>query len=254
MNSQIVQVYFSPSGSTKRISEYMAGELGKDIQTFDLMKEAINKDVSISKDKILLVSLPVFAGRIPAICAEFLTYLKGNNTPAIIAAVYGNRDYDDALVEIYDILDRQGFSIVGAAAFVARHTIFSVAQERPDEKDFGDILDFIKKCISKLENGIVQKDLKIKGNRPYKESGGGSLKPTGNDKCTNCGACSAVCPVNAINSDRPKETDISKCISCTACIYVCPENARGFHNEMFKMANADFVLNYSERRKSEIFI
>lgn len=65
-----------------------------------------------------------------------LAHLKGHGNPAIAVAVYGNRDYDDALVELQDLLEENGFCVIAGAAFVAQHSIFTkVAAGRPDEDD-----------------------------------------------------------------------------------------------------------------------
>lgn len=37
-------------------------------------------------------------------------------TPAIAVCVYGNRDYDDALIELKDAIEANGFKTVAAAA------------------------------------------------------------------------------------------------------------------------------------------
>lgn len=46
-------------------------------------------------------------------------------------------------------------------------------------------------------------------------------------KCTGCGACVKVCPVDAISGDKkkPHEIDEDKCIRCKLCISRCPESA-----------------------------
>ncbi len=49
-----------------------------------------------------------------------------------------------------------------------------------------------------------------------------------NGLCTGCGACTGICPVNAITpvwdkyGDRVPEVDSAKCISCGLCVKVCP--------------------------------
>ena len=58
------------------------------------------KLLEISSEDVLLFSMPVYGGFIPQSCAKMARNLKGSNTPAIIAAVYGNRHYDDALGNI----------------------------------------------------------------------------------------------------------------------------------------------------------
>ena len=55
--------------------------------------------------------MPVYGGFIPQVCAHMEKNLKGDYTPAVIAAVYGNRHYDDALLQMKDILTEQGFVV-----------------------------------------------------------------------------------------------------------------------------------------------
>ena len=46
------------------------------------------------------------------------------------------------------------------------------------------------------------------------------------DKCIQCGACVAACPVNAIEFKGGKVViDPKKCISCGTCAAVCPVGA-----------------------------
>ena len=67
----------------------------------------------------LLVVMPVYGGRLPAIAVQRLREIRGNDSPAIAVVVYGNRAYDDALLELRDILTANGFKVVAAAAFIA---------------------------------------------------------------------------------------------------------------------------------------
>jgi len=50
-----------------------------------------------------------------------------------------------------------------------------------------------------------------------------------NDKrCTECGACVAVCPTGALNVNRETmeiNFDIDKCIACELCVPACPPRA-----------------------------
>lgn len=41
-------------------------------------------------------------------------------------------------------------------------------------------------------------------------------------ECTNCGACTQVCPEIAIICDNRAVVDDSKCIECGACTEECP--------------------------------
>ena len=47
--------------------------------------------------------MPVYAGRVPALAVERLKGIKTSGVKCVIVAVYGNRAYEDALVEMQDI-------------------------------------------------------------------------------------------------------------------------------------------------------
>ena len=46
-----------------------------------------------------------------------------------------------------------------------------------------------------------------------------------NEKCTGCGMCVDVCPVNAIKIENKKAVISEECIDCGVCIAQCPLEA-----------------------------
>ena len=44
-------------------------------------------------------------------------------------------------------------------------------------------------------------------------------------KCTGCGICSEVCPVEAITVDCVAKIDAATCIDCGSCVDECPNDA-----------------------------
>ncbi|GMO15539.1 MAG: hypothetical protein Ta2E_06510 [Mycoplasmoidaceae bacterium] len=45
-------------------------------------------------------------------------------------------------------------------------------------------------------------------------------------KCIGCGACTSVCPVNAITMKNCKaDINVKKCVGCGACTSTCPVEA-----------------------------
>ena len=178
------------------------------------------------------------------------------NTPAIVIVSYGNRDYEDALIELKNTLETQGFNIIGAAAFIAQHSIFTdVAKGRPDKKDIEIIDSFSKKCFKYLDfypNNY--KTLDIKGNIPYRKISKMPITPSTNKNCNYCGICSEMCPVHAIDMNNPKNTNKQLCISCTACISVCPQHARKFSGLLYHFAAKKFSKKYKQRKEPEVFI
>ncbi len=115
--------------------------------------------------------MPVYAGRVPAMAAERLRRFRGDNTPAVVVAGNGNRHYDDAVLELHDIMTEQGFRTVSAGAFIAQHSIFpKVGKARPDAEDMADIKAFAEKSAELVAKGFGE--ISLPGNRPYKVPGG----------------------------------------------------------------------------------
>lgn len=184
--------------------------------------------------------------------------LKGDYTPAVIAAVYGNRHYDDALLQMKDILTEQGFVVIAAGAFLAEHSVFpSVASGRPDARDKAAMEDFAAKCCSLLKKKDIKEygEIMLPGTPGYDGFSyeGVPFKPCGDEKCIGCGACVKICPQKAICAENPCQTDEERCIACGACIKACPTGARNYHSELYEQVRADFEKLCAEYRTPETF-
>lgn len=251
---KIYMVYFSPSGTTKKIVRKIGENIKSDEKIeLNILKNPIKNEIILDEKDLLIIGVPVFVGRIPKICPDIIKKIKGNNTNAVVVNVYGNRDYDDALVELYDIVESNNFNIIGAGAFIAQHSRFNeVAKNRPDIKDEEKIIEFSKKIIGNLDKKDLK--LKIRGNRPYKDIKILGLNPTGDENCTNCNACVRICPTNAISIKDPRITDNEKCISCMACVYSCAYNSRKLHIDKFSEISNKFYEKNKSRKEADIFI
>lgn len=181
---------------------------------------------TFAADDIIVIAVPVFGGRVPAFALQQLTALHGQNTSAIAVAAYGNRAYEDALLELSDSLTSQAFRVIAAAAVLSEHSMLrSVAAGRPDADDLAQLTDFAKKISAKpLTEAPALTN--IPGNRPYKDWQPMPVVPQVSDSCIRCGLCSATCPTQAIPSGQPHTTDPQKCILCLRCTTICPQQAR----------------------------
>lgn len=249
--------YFSATGTTKKIIDTLTSQFDGEATIHDITLTAPSSEVSLESNDVFILGAPVYAGRIPAIQAERLKAFTGNNTLAVIVAVYGNREYDNALVEMQDILESQGFKVIAAGAFIAQHSIFPmVASGRPDEKDLAQVAQFGKDIVAILD-GVTDimslQRLELKGNRPYKEANKPALKPSSDDACTQCGVCATECPVGAID-EATLASDEEKCIACARCIAICPTGARNFREEMYAMAGAKFSAAFSTPKYPETYL
>lgn len=168
--AKIYTAYFSPTGGTKKAALALTSALA-DTDGFteiDLSLPALAQ-YTFAADDIIVVAVPVFGGRVPAFALQQLTALHGQNTSAIAVAAYGNRAYEDALLELSDSLTSQSFRVIAAAAVLSEHSMLrSIAAGRPDADDLAQLTDFAKKISAKpLTEAPALTN--IPGNRPYKD-------------------------------------------------------------------------------------
>ena len=252
-NYSWINAYFSPTGGTVKVARAIAHGTGCPVREVDL--SASVSPTTLVSDEILLVAVPVFGGRVPAVALERLSALKGSGQPAVAVAVYGNRAFDDALLELKDALEANGFQVVAAGAFVAEHSIArSIAAGRPDAYDLEVAGKFGADVMQKLA-GENLTSIQVPGDPAYREKAGGSLPhPAAGAVCVSCGTCAKSCPVGAIPLEAPAETDGSKCINCMRCISVCPTNARSLPEAVLAAVEGMLQKAASEPKQPEIFL
>lgn len=247
-------VYFSPTKSTEKIVKIIGKEFGE-TQEIDLCNKENDFKKSFHQDDICIVGVPSYGGRVPAIALERIKNFKGNHAKAILVVSYGNRDYDDTLIELADCLKEVGFLCVGAISAIAEHSIMhQFATGRPDSKDEIELSEFAKKILKKIKSNSHFTDLHLPGNHPYKTYNGLPLKPKASKVCTACGLCANVCPVGAISVSNPAKTNKSLCISCMRCVEVCPVHARKVNSLLVKVAAKKMKKSCETRKENELFI
>lgn len=251
-------IYFSPTDSTKNVSlQILSG--------FDMPKEEIDltshtdllEKTNFEYDEIVIFATAVHGGRVPAVFLEKLEEISGRNTPAVIVAVYGNRHYEDTLLELRDFLEKKGFIVIGGASIIAEHSIIrSVATERPNVEDVMEINQFIDQLKFKIDQNedIIEMDIEVPGNNPYRIYSGVPLKPKASRKCDKCGDCAKLCPVEAISSKNPSKTNKDACISCMRCIKICKNSARGLNKIVLGGFEKTFYVKYAMPKDPEFFL
>lgn len=255
--SAIRLVYFSATYTTRKIVRLIAKQMETETTEYDITQKIPENDILLGANELFVIGVPVYAGRISANALQAITKFKGNNTPAIIVCVYGNRDYDDALLELKNTITENGCKVVSAGAFIAQHSIFpTVGTNRPDEEDIIQIKAFADKTAEHLQSItdiMAYPEVVVKGNVPYKTPGKIPLTPKASGKCDKCGICAKQCPVQAIPSDHPRRTDKEICISCGRCIVICPQKARHFSGLLYKIAGKKFTKANAARKEPAYF-
>ena len=97
-------VYYSPTRTSQKVARAIAEGLGiARRQETDLTTD-FRTDPIMVKDSICIVAAPVYGGLVAPAALERISRLRGENSVAIPVVVYGNRDYEDALVQLRDRL------------------------------------------------------------------------------------------------------------------------------------------------------
>lgn len=240
---------FSPTGGTSKIAAAIVGpRMGTRI---DLCSPVEPQEMPAGAP--LLAVVPVYGGRIPAIATQRLLALQGNGNPAIAVVVYGNRAYDDALLELRNVLTEAGHRVIAAAAFVAEHSIIrSIAAGRPGTDDLARAVEFGAAVEARLSSELTT--VEVPGNAEYQPLPQMPATPLVTDACGGCGMCARKCPVGAIPQSNPRRTDAAKCILCMRCVAICPRKARILPPPMVEAFTARLTAVASEPKQAEIYL
>ena len=253
----VSQIIFSPTGGTKQVADIITKAWGMSVNEIDLTNAKTDyAALSPKKEDIVVIAVPSYGGRVPALVAERISKIRGNQAQCVIVCVYGNRAYEDTLIELKDIAEKSGFKVIAAVAAIAEHSIMhQYAAGRPDSKDKQELQDFAEKILEKINRGVAGTSTQqIPGNHPYKKAGGAGLVPKADKKCTSCGLCAESCPAKAISKENVKVSDSKKCISCMRCVVKCPQSARKVNGAMVSAAALAMKKVCSIRKENELYI
>lgn len=249
-------ITFSPTGGTDKVTELLMEAMDGEKKMLSLLseKEDYSKHIFKSQD-ICFIAVPSFGGRVPQEAVKRLGMMKGNQARAVLVCVYGNRAYEDTLMELKDAAREAGFVSAAAVAAIAEHSIMHrFAQGRPDETDQKELREYGQRIREYLDRQENPGELNVPGNHPYKELGTTSFIPKPGKDCNSCGRCAALCPVGAIDPDHVEKVDEKKCISCMRCIAVCPKNARSLDRNILCAIEEKMAKLFETRKENELFL
>jgi ferredoxin len=235
-NMKGIIFYYSNTGNTKLACEYVCRHLPAVDFTLRSIVNASVSDLSPYE----IVGFATWADFLSA-SPLFLRFIKSlprqNGKNAFLICTYG-MFYGRTLKRMYDAVIKRGFSVIAASAL---HTPENIAAmicsgkanvQAPDEKE----LASFKKFIEAVKNGTIDKKKNGKYVLPFSENFLPALprfigkldmgkKMVDTARCTHCGFCVTVCPVNAISLHNSPLFDETKCNACWACFNRCPQKA-----------------------------
>ncbi len=141
------EIVFSPTGGTEKVPGLVTGALDGNIVTVDLTDSGLDfHGVSMAKGDVAVISVPSYAGRVPAVAVERLGMVRGNGARAVLVCVYGGRAFEDTLIELEDVAKRAGFRVVAAVSAIAEHSVArQFAAGRPDAQDVAQLSEFAQR-------------------------------------------------------------------------------------------------------------
>ena len=268
-------VYFSATGTTQKVVTTLARDVAQALgvpweeKTFNAPASR-QEAMEFAAGDLVVLGVPVYAGRVPNLIMPYIKdMIRGNGALAVPVVLYGNRNFDDGLMELRNLMRDNGFHPITAAAIVGEHSFSkTLGAGRPDADDMALVAKLAAATVEKVNalESAPAEAVAVEGCdpiRPYytpRDRHGEPIrdflkaKPmTDPDKCVKCGLCARLCPMGSI--DPADFSNVAgKCIKCCACVKKCPMGAKYFDHEGYLYHQHELEEVYGVRRaESKIF-
>lgn len=235
--------YFSGTGNSLMVARDVANNLGN-TEIVSISKVANEEKISVKSERVGIV-FPVYIYGFPLVLSKFIKKLDNTCKNKYFFAIATHKSQPGgALLLLKQKLNAQrinlsaGFNVCMPGNNIIFYEIDSIDKQNEKflllEKKLSEIVPIIKnKNVSKIERGgyfqrifgtkifykIVSKSF-MKSDKQYRVD----------DRCTGCGVCEKICPVQNISIKNKKPLWHHKCELCVACLNLCPKQAIQYKN------------------------
>lgn len=211
----ILHLYFSPNGETKKIATHFHTLLKGEIIDMTTVHNRLN--FPIKKHVITIISCPVYSAQIPKPFIQIIE--KITSKYIIINITFGKMVFGNIVDQIITLLPDK--KVIGLSITPVNHaykntstkvkwSLYKPLIEKIKSFDFSSISipKYKPVLLAKtFEHFRTKYNYKIKINK---------------DLCNNCGLCIQHCPISAINNDMKIN---NQCLHCARCVAICPQKA-----------------------------
>lgn len=268
---RIYAMYWSATGTTKKVvctvAETLAQLADMPYEVIDFTRPAARESAPCFEEQdIVIFGTPVYAGRVPNVLLKYLQTIQGGGAYAVPVVLFGNRNFDDGLIELRNLLEADGFHTVAGGAFVGEHAFSkTLGAGRPDASDLQQAREFAGAIWKAMQEGTYHTPAQVAGNDPIhpyytpRDRAGNPInilkvKPkTHEELCDGCGICVRICPMGSIDPENPSLVP-GICIKCCACVKKCPTGAKYYDDPGYLYHKEELELAYERQASNATFV
>lgn len=223
-------LYFSGTGNSRYVAERIVKITEDEVVSINKRLKARDNSALHSSKPYVIVS-PVYAGRIPRVVEKFIKEIefKGSNKVYVVVTCsetpYRTKDYIEKLLSESSMI-LEGFnSVVMPQNYIVMYDI-------PSKKESDKIIEQSENRITEIAE-LIKVENQLLPEQPGTKMMSRMINPVmyatmvkakgfySNDKCSGCGKCVMVCPLNNIELVDGKPHWGKECTHCMACISNC---------------------------------
>lgn len=229
-------LYFSATGNTKLVAELLGDKLQDTLVSLNqVLKEGT--PWRFHSDKPFVLVAPIYAWRLPAVIEKLLgeASFSGDKRLYVVATMGQScgaaGDYCRAIAQARGLMF-QGLRgivmpdnfVVGFPAVSREEAVEVIRQALPEVDKVGEAVAAgrplsMEKAglLGRLESGVAHWG--------FQRFMANSRSFTVDPRCTACGKCVRICPVNNIRLEKGTISFGQNCMFCLGCINQCPTHA-----------------------------